>query len=58
MKKIFLTFLSFTFCTLLVAQQNNIGINYQAVARDLDGQIIANKSLSIKIALLGNFEVQ
>ena len=50
MKKIFTLLIAALFCQVADAQKN-IGINYQAVARDLQGNTMPNKELSIKISL-------
>ena len=45
--------LSFSF---LIAQNVPQGINYQAVARDAEGQLIAEQPISVQISLIGNIE--
>lgn len=54
MKKILLSliFASFIGALALTAQSTSQGINYQAVARDASGQIIANLPISLKISLV------
>ena len=49
MKSIFTTTLLCLFSILTIAQQ---GINYQAVARDSNGDEITNTSLSVKFSIL------
>ncbi len=36
----------------IILAQPNQGINYQAIARDIDGQLIANQEVSFRISLL------
>ncbi len=57
MKKILfnLIILVFSFTSLL-AQNIPQGINYQAVARDADGQLLSDIPISIKITLISNIE--
>jgi hypothetical protein len=38
----------------LVAQSVPQGMNYQAVARDMDGRVLADQQISLKISLLGD----
>jgi len=48
-------FLIFGFLALtgfLVAQDNHIGMHYQAIARDADGELLANEQLVIKVEMM------
>ena len=38
----------------LIAQSVPQGMNYQAVARDMDGRVLADQNISLKISLLGD----
>jgi trimeric autotransporter adhesin len=40
----------FTFCFYLLSSQIPVGFNYQAIARDASGNILANQALPVKIA--------
>ncbi len=55
MKKGILFIVLFT-CTImsLLAQSVPQGMNYQAVARDMDGRVLADQDISLKISLLGD----
>jgi uncharacterized coiled-coil protein SlyX len=52
MKKIFSILVSIL-CFVLVLSAQNIpqGINFQAVARDVEGEILANRNISLKLSL-------
>ena len=52
MKKLILTtIVSFILLCTMMAQQVPLGMKYQAVARDAKGQVIANKSIALRIGL-------
>jgi len=52
MKKIFLSLLVMLFSIIIIAQ--NSGINYQAVIRDANNNIIINSPVNLKISILNN----
>ena len=54
-KLILLLATSCTFCSMLVAQTNPEGMNYQAVARNTKGEILADQPIALKVIL---FSVQ
>ena len=54
-KLILLLAMSCTFCSMLVAQTNPEGMNYQAVARNTKGEILADQPIALKVIL---FSVQ
>ena len=49
MKKTLLTLLSVLFCAITFAQSVPQGINYQAVARDTNGDVLKNQASNVKI---------
>ena len=50
-------FLSVFFILPVAAQDFSSGINYQAVARNIDGEVIPDKDLSVRISILSDVEV-
>jgi len=54
MKKLLILFFAITFQCILIAQHIPQGMQYQAVARDLEGQILADQQISLKIKLISN----
>jgi hypothetical protein len=55
MKKVFFACLLFIVTMVpALAQQNAQGINYQAVARNLKGEILANQPIALKLSLFSN----
>ena len=52
MKKTLLTLVSILFCAITFAQSIPQGINYQAVARDLAGNILINHALTVRFSIL------
>ena len=52
MKKSLLFFTSVLFCAITFAQSVPQGINYQAVARDANGDELANQALSIQLSVI------
>jgi hypothetical protein len=54
MKKLFTFFFIVMFgITIVKAQTGLSGINYQAVARNINGTVLANQSVKVKISVLG-----
>ena len=54
MKKILLTILSVLFCAITFAQSVPQGINYQAVARDANGDVLMNQALTIQFSFISD----
>ena len=54
MKKILLTILSILFCAITFAQSVPQGINYQAVARDANGDVLMNQALTIQFSVISD----
>jgi hypothetical protein len=54
MKKTFLTLLSVLFCAITFAQSVPQGINYQAVARDANGDVLMNQALTIQFSVISD----
>ena len=52
MKKTILILTNILFCTIIFAQSVPQGINYQAVARDASGSILANEALMIQLSII------
>ena len=52
MKKTILILTNILFCAIIFAQSVPQGINYQAVARDASGSILANEVLMIKLSVI------
>lgn len=57
MRHFFLLLFSLLFLNIISAQSPVKGMNYQAVARDAKGQVIANKDIDLKIEL-GSFQAE
>lgn len=51
MKKLFLLILTTLFISTAFSQQSPKGMNYQAVARDLNGKVLANEKIDLIITL-------
>lgn len=54
MKKIIFIIVAILFIPTINAQESLKGMKYQAVARDLSGELIANQDVSLKISLQSN----
>ena len=54
MKKTLLTLLSVLFCAITFAQSVPQGINYQAVARDANGDVLMNQALTIQLSVISD----
>jgi hypothetical protein len=54
MKKTLLTLLSVLFCAVTFAQTVPQGINYQAVARDANGDVLMNQALTIQLSIISD----
>jgi hypothetical protein len=54
MKKTLLTLLSVLFCAITFAQSVPQGINYQAVARDANGDVLMNQALTIQFSVISD----
>jgi hypothetical protein len=54
MKKILLTILRVVFCGITFAQSVPQGINYQAVARDANGDVLMNQVLTIQLSVISD----
>ena len=54
MKKTLLTILSVLFCAITFAQSVPQGINYQAVARDANGDVLMNQALTIQFSVISD----
>ena len=54
MKKTLLTLLSVLFCVTTFAQSVPQGINYQAVARDANGDVLMNQALTIQFSVISD----
>ena len=54
MKKTLSTLLSILFCTITFAQSVPQGINYQAVARDVNGAVLMNQTLTIQFSIISD----
>jgi hypothetical protein len=54
MKKTLLTLLSVLFCAITFAQSVPQGINYQAVARDANGAVLMNQTLTIQFSVISD----
>ena len=54
MKKILLTLIHILFLITTFAQNIPQGINYQAIARDTNGNIMANQTLTIKLSIISD----
>ena len=54
MKKILSTLLSVLFCAITFAQSVPQGINYQAVARDANGAVLMNQTLTIQFSVISD----
>ena len=54
MKRILLTLLSVLFCAITFAQSVPQGINYQAVARDANGDVLMNQALTIQFSVISD----
>jgi hypothetical protein len=54
MKKTLLTILSVLFCAITFAQSVPQGINYQAVARDVNGDVLMNQALTIQLSVISD----
>jgi hypothetical protein len=54
MKKILLTLTSVLFCAITFAQSVPQGINYQAVARDANGDVLMNQALTIQFSVIAD----
>ncbi len=52
MKRTIITLLNVLFCALIFAQTIPQGINYQAVARDVNGDELTNQSLNVKLSVI------
>ena len=52
MRKLLLFLTSVLFCAITFAQSVPQGINYQAVARDANGDELANQALSIQLSVI------
>ena len=54
MKRTLLTLLSVLFCAITFAQSVPQGINYQAVARDANGDVLMNQTLTIQFSVISD----
>ena len=54
MKKLLLTLTSILFCAITFAQSVPQGINYQAVARDANGDVLINQALTIQFSVISD----
>ena len=54
MKRTLLTILSLLFCAITFAQSVPQGINYQAVARDANGDVLMNQALTIQFSVISD----
>ena len=54
MKRTLLTTLSVLFCAITFAQSVPQGINYQAVARDANGDVLMNQALTIQFSVISD----
>ena len=54
MKRQLLTILSVLFCSITFAQSVPQGINYQAVARDANGDVLMNQALTIQFSVISD----
>ena len=54
MKKIITTIVSALICTIILAQTVPQGINYQAVARDANGDVLMNQALTIQFSVISD----
>ena len=54
MKKTLSTLLSVLFCAITFAQSVPQGINYQAVARDANGDVLMNQALTIQFSVISD----
>ncbi len=54
MKRTLLTLLSVLFCAITFAQSVPQGINYQAVARDANGDVLMNQALTIQLSVISD----
>jgi len=54
MKKIITTLVSALICTIILAQTVPQGINYQAVARDANGDVLMNQPLTIQFSVISD----
>jgi len=54
MKKLLLTLTSVLFCAITLAQSVPQGINYQAVARDANGDVLMNQALTIQFSVISD----
>ena len=54
MKKTLSTLLSVLFCAITFAQSVPQGINYQAVARDANGDVLMNQTLTIQFSVISD----
>jgi hypothetical protein len=54
MKKTLLTLLSVLFCAITFAQSVPQGINYQAVAREANGDVLINQALTIQFSVISD----
>ena len=54
MKRTLLTILSVLFCAITFAQSVPQGINYQAVARDVNGDVLMNQALTIQLSVISD----
>ena len=54
MKRTLLTILSVLFCAITFAQSVPQGINYQAVARDANGDVLMNQALIIQFSVISD----
>ena len=54
MKRALLTILSVLFCAITFAQSVPQGINYQAVARDANGDVLMNQALTIQFSVISD----
>jgi hypothetical protein len=54
MKKKLLTLLSLLFCAITFAQSVPQGINYQAVARDVNGDVLMSQALTIQFSVISD----
>ena len=54
MKRTLLTLLSVLFCAITFAQSVPQGINYQAVARDANGAVLMNQTLTIQFSVISD----
>ena len=52
MKRTLLTLLSVLFCAITFAQSVPQGINYQALARDANGAVLMNQTLTIQFSVI------